>query len=46
MLNKIAKKIIEKSKLLGWVLEPDAKALMKSEGFDIPDGILTNTFAV
>jgi hypothetical protein len=44
MLEKSAKNIIEKSKPLGWVLEPDAKALMQSHGFDIPLNILTNSF--
>ena len=44
MLKKDSKKIIEKSKSLGWVLEPDAKALMKLQGLDIPDFILTNSF--
>jgi hypothetical protein len=29
---------------LGWVLEPDAKALMKSRGFEIPEFILTSDF--
>jgi len=44
MLKKDSKKIIEKSKPLGWVLEPDAKALMKLQDLDIPDFILTNSF--
>ncbi|WP_299983026.1 acetate--CoA ligase family protein [Desulfobacula sp.] len=44
MLKKNSEKIIEKSKPLGWVLEPDAKVLMKLQGFDIPDFILTNSF--
>jgi len=44
MLEKNSKKIIEKSKSSGWILEPDAKALMKLQGFDIPDFILTNSF--
>lgn len=44
MLKKNHKKIIEKSKSLGWVLEPDAKALMALQGFDIPDFILTDSF--
>ena len=44
MLEKVSRNIIEKSKSLGWVLEPDAKVLMKSEGFDVPDSILTNSF--
>jgi succinyl-CoA synthetase beta subunit len=43
-LKKNSKKIIEKSKSLGWILEPDAKALMKLQGFDIPDFILTNSY--
>jgi hypothetical protein len=44
MLKKDSKKILEKSKSLGWVLEPDAKSLMKLQGLDIPDFILTNSF--
>jgi len=44
MLEKDKKKIIEKSKSSGWVLEPDAKALMKLQGLDIPDFILTDSF--
>ncbi len=44
MLKKDSKKIIEKSKSLGWVLEPAAKAIMKLQGFDTPDSILTNSF--
>jgi len=44
MLKENSKKIIEKSKSLGWVLEPDAKELMKLQGFDIPEFILTNSF--
>ncbi|MBU8850242.1 MAG: acetate--CoA ligase family protein [Desulfobacterales bacterium] len=44
MLEKNSKKIIEKSKSSGWILEPDAKALMKLQGLDIPDFILTNSF--
>ncbi|MBC8439900.1 MAG: acetate--CoA ligase family protein [Deltaproteobacteria bacterium] len=46
MLKKDSKKILEKSKSLGWVLEPDAKALMKLQGLDIPDFILTNSFEI
>ncbi|MCP4371237.1 MAG: acetyl-CoA synthetase [Deltaproteobacteria bacterium] len=44
MLKKNSKKIIEESKSSGWVLEPDAKALMKLQGLDIPDFILTHSF--
>ena len=44
MLEKKTEDIIEKSRSLGWVLEPDAKKIMKSSGFDIPDNILTNSF--
>lgn len=44
MLVENSKKIIEKSRSLGWVLEPDAKALMQLQGFDIPDFILTRSF--
>ena len=48
MLNDKSKKkikeIIDTSKPLGWVLEPNAKALMKLSGLDIPDFVLTNSF--
>ncbi|NOX34666.1 MAG: acetyl-CoA synthetase [Deltaproteobacteria bacterium] len=44
MLKKNIKEIMEKSKLSGWVLEPDVKALMKLQGLDIPDFVLTNSF--
>jgi len=44
MLDQNRKEIIAKSKSLGWVLEPDAKALMKLQGIDIPDFVLTNSF--
>ena len=43
-LKQESKKILKNSKELGWVLEPDAKALMKLHGLDIPDFILTNSF--
>jgi hypothetical protein len=44
MLKENKEKILNKSKALGWVLEPDAKALMKLQGLDIPDFILTSSF--
>lgn len=44
MLDQNSKEVIAKSKSLGWVLEPDAKALMKLQGIDIPDFVLTNSF--
>jgi len=44
MLKKSSWNIIKNSQSFGWVLEPDAKELMKLEGFDIPDNILTNSF--
>ncbi len=44
MLKKEGKKIIAKSKSLGWILEPDSKAIMRLQGFNIPDFILTNSF--
>jgi len=44
MLNKDSRKILDNSRALGWVLEPDAKAFMKHQGLDIPDFILTNSF--
>ncbi|WP_457551538.1 acetate--CoA ligase family protein [Desulfobacula sp.] len=44
MLEKNYRKILEKSQVSGRVLEPDAKALMKLQGFDIPEFILTQSF--
>jgi succinyl-CoA synthetase beta subunit len=44
VLSKNSKEIIENSKSSGWVLEPDAKALMKLQGLDIPDFVLTNSY--
>ncbi len=44
MLNAVSCEILEKSNDLGWVPEPDAKALMKENGLDIPQSILTNDF--
>ena len=44
MLTTASKKIIESSKPLGWILEPDAKAILKSLGFDIPENIVTRSF--
>lgn len=44
MLKKSYSDIVEKSRPLGWMLEPDAKALMRLEGLDIPDFVLTRSF--
>jgi hypothetical protein len=44
VLKKSSRNIIKKSQPLGWVLEPDAKTLMKLQGFAVPDNILTNSF--
>lgn len=44
MLKKKIRAIIEAHKNLGWVLEPDAKAIMKSQGLDIPEFVLTGSF--
>jgi len=44
VLKKNSWNIIKKSQPLGWVLEPDAKTLMRSQGFTVPDNILTNSF--
>lgn len=41
MLKKQTRELIEQSKALGWVLEPVAKAIMKGQGFDIPESVLT-----
>ncbi len=43
MLKKKIKEIIKNNKPLGWVLEPDAKALMKLYNLDIPDFVLTDS---
>jgi len=44
MLKKKIRTIIDAYKNLGWVLEPDAKAIMKSQGLDIPEFVLTDSF--
>lgn len=40
MLDKKSQKIISKAKTLGWVLEPEAKQMMKLQGLDIPRFVL------
>ncbi len=42
-IKESIEKIMEKSRPLGWVLEPDAKALMGLIKADIPDFILTDS---
>lgn len=44
MLNIYAQEMIDKSKNIGWVLEPDAKKFFKSQGLDVPEGVLTASF--
>jgi succinyl-CoA synthetase beta subunit len=44
MLKNKIRTIIDAHKDLGWVLEPDAKAIMKSQGLDIPEFVLTDSF--
>ena len=44
MLKKKITTLIEAHKDLGWVLEPSAKAIMKAQGLDIPEFVLTNSF--
>ena len=46
MLSKSDSSIIEKSKLRGWVLEPDAKQIMANQGFDVPNFVLTDSIQV
>ncbi|MCP3943944.1 MAG: acetyl-CoA synthetase [Desulfobacteraceae bacterium] len=43
MLSKSDRRIIENSRLRGWVLEPDAKHMMANQGFDVPNFILTDS---
>jgi len=44
MLKKKIRTLIEAHKDLGWVLEPSAKAIMKAQGLDIPEFVLTHSF--
>lgn len=44
MLIKKIRTIIDAHKDMGWVMEPGAKAIMKSQGLDIPDFVLTDSF--
>ena len=41
MLKNDIKSIIERFQTAGWVLEPDAKKIMKLSGLDIPDFVLS-----
>jgi succinyl-CoA synthetase beta subunit len=43
MLNRKIRKLIEAGRESGWVCEPDAKAVMKSRGFDIPASVVTGS---
>ena len=43
MLKEKTKQIFDLNRNHGWVLEPDAKALMKAAGLDIPNGIVTES---
>lgn len=42
MLSEEIRTILEASRDAGWVLEPDAKRIFKSSGFDVPDGVYTS----
>ena len=42
-LNKLDKACIRDSKERGWVLEPDAKAMLERHGFDLPGRLLTDS---
>ncbi len=44
MLTQEIGRIIENSRRTGWVLEPDAKAVMRIHGLDVPDSVLTRDF--
>lgn len=41
MLNDDMKQILEQSRARGWVLEPDAKRLLKTAGMDVPRSLNT-----
>ncbi len=43
MLKKEIKQIIGNSTTQGWVLEPDAKSIMKLIGLDVPSSIVTDS---
>jgi len=43
MVNKEIEEIIENSREAGWVTEPDAKALLKSAGLEVPDHTLAES---
>lgn len=42
MLKEQIQTIIKNNESLGWVLEPDAKAIMKAAGLDTPSSVLTD----
>jgi len=43
MLTENARNILARGKRLGWVMEPDAKAIFAEAGFDVPDSILATS---
>lgn len=45
MLKTKISNIIDQSQGQGWVLEPDAKAIMAMSGLDVPKGIVTDSIA-
>lgn len=45
-LNESHKNIIENSRSLGWVLEPEAKKILADQGFDIPGFVLTDSLEI
>lgn len=45
MLNENCKAVINQSREMGWVLEPDAKEIMQQHGLYIPKAITTRSFA-
>ena len=44
MVKQEIRTIIENSRALGWVLEPDAKLIMTESGLDVPASVLTDSF--
>jgi succinyl-CoA synthetase beta subunit len=42
MLDQKIEQIIGRSRLQGWVLEPDAKKIMTIAGMDVPEGVVTD----
>lgn len=43
-MNSFIQEIIDKNRPWGWIIEPEAKAIMEHLGFNVPKGLVTDSF--